>query len=121
MGLSAVNREASKCPECRRMTFYVTESRFTQGVKRRRRRCRACVYAATTYEISASDFKLLKKAKVVEQVFCKPDKSKSRPKLGPPTAVCDACMHWAGQSCDFGFPDAGGRFAEECSVYVHAV
>jgi len=32
--------------------------------------------------------------------------------------VCEQCVHWRGDSrCDFGFPDAGGDFATDCSLF----
>lgn len=32
--------------------------------------------------------------------------------------VCEQCVHWLGErGCDFGFPDAGGDFATDCSLF----
>lgn len=37
--------------------------------------------------------------------------------IGPAHALmCNQCMHWTTR-CTFGFPDAGGTFAEECNFY----
>ena len=30
---------------------------------------------------------------------------------------CNKCTYWHTNSCSFGFPDAGGFFAEECSLF----
>lgn len=31
--------------------------------------------------------------------------------------LCTACKHWISGGCGFGFPDAGGDFATDCSLY----
>lgn len=32
--------------------------------------------------------------------------------------MCEACAHWLdGRGCDFGFPDAGGDFANDCYLF----
>jgi len=31
--------------------------------------------------------------------------------------LCDQCKHWEQDACGFGFPDAGGDFATDCSLY----
>lgn len=32
--------------------------------------------------------------------------------------VCEQCVHWRGElGCDFDFPDAGGDFATDCSLF----
>ena len=97
----------SGCPNCRCLSYFVMESRKEDDAQRRRRKCKECGYKATTYEISASDYDFLKKARKVERIF-----SGSGPQL-----TCErSCEHWKG-GCGFDFPDAGGAFAEECLVF----
>jgi hypothetical protein len=102
------NSEAPACPQCGEQAYFVVESRKAQGIQRRRRCCKTCGYRATTYEISATDYELLKKARYVETIFGEKDKS----------LVCQSCSFWGAKGCSFGFPEAGGRFAEECSNYA---
>lgn len=33
---------------------------------------------------------------------------------------CNQCTYWSKRSCSFDFPDAGGFFAEECSLFSDA-
>ncbi len=45
-------------------------------------------------------------------------KERAKPsKRQEPKAQCSSCTNWYRNSCSFGFPDAGGSFAEECSLF----
>lgn len=103
----------SSCPRCGERSYFVVESRKTNGIQRRRRSCNSCGHKATTYEISSSDYELLRKARQVEKIFS--DLSGNKDQL-----TCESCKHWQDGSCDFSFPEAGGAFAEECSLYKPA-
>jgi len=65
----------------------------------------------TTYEVSASDFKLILKAKQVERLFF--DRANT---TRPNQKICASCHHWVNR-CTFGFPEAGGTFADECDLF----
>lgn len=107
--------KSAKCPKCGQHLFRVIETRNVSGIKRRRRRCgdSACDHRETTYEISSSDYQFLKKARQVEKIFSSGGKIASQKQL-----TCqDSCSNWANGSCTFDFPEAGGRFAEECTLF----
>lgn len=101
--------KASPCPRCNHRTFRVVDSRFSQGIKRRRRVCSSCAHKATTYEISSADFELLKKARQVQSIFFNPKRKQQK--------NCESCQEWKSEGCSYGFPEAGGAFAQECSLY----
>jgi hypothetical protein len=111
---SARFAKSSKCPKCGEHLFRVAESRNVNGIKRRRRICgdKDCNHRETTYEISSADYQFLNKARAVERIFSGAKNAKSSSQV-----TCDSCVQWKNGGCDFDFPEAGGRFAEECSLY----
>lgn len=107
-----------ECPNCLAQQLFVREARTVGTYKRRRRVCRKCGHRETTYEISAEDFELIR------HIYRQRDEKRKRrlEKLAAQrkanVKVCHDCKHWgASFTCDFEFPDAGGTFAEECSLY----
>lgn len=103
------------CPKCGQKKFYVTESRkrTTDPALRFRRRCSICNYTETSYEITAKQMKeydlLLRLNTAISQVL-NPPNSESR-------KSCTSCSYWIDGSCSMQFPEAGGSFARECSLY----
>jgi hypothetical protein len=93
----------SNCSSCGSLAVFVIESRNTANARRRRKRCDRCGHRETTYEISQEEYKALTKGKTTPEA--------------KPSLSCDTCIHWETTSCGMGFPEAGGRFAAECSCY----
>jgi len=52
-------RKGNKCPSCGSNKLFVLESRPASEGTRRRKRCSACNYRSTSYEIDAARFKAL--------------------------------------------------------------
>jgi transcriptional regulator NrdR family protein len=106
--------KAALCPSCGKHLFRVIESRNVNGIKRRRRACKnaSCGHRETTYEIDASDYQLLKKARAIEKILLGAETSAHKEQV-----FCSSCDNWVAGKCEFSFPEAGGRFAEECSLY----
>jgi hypothetical protein len=112
---SAPPTQTRPCPSCGRRTFYVIESRRRKedAIRRFRRRCSSCEFGETTYEITGKQMKeydmLLRLNTAIQQV------------LNPPTSEsrksCTLCSYWSNGSCSMQFPEAGGLFASECSLY----
>ena len=103
------------CPSCGKRTFYVIESRRRKedSIRRFRRKCASCQLGETTYEITAKQMKeyqlLLRLNTAISQVL-NPSTSESR-------KSCTSCSYWLDGSCSMQFPEAGGSFASECSLY----
>lgn len=103
------------CPKCNQKKFYVTESRrrSQDPTLRFRRRCSNCNYAETKYEITATQMKeydlLLRLNNAISQVLS-PTTSEARKN-------CTSCSYWLDGSCSMQFPESGGSFASECSLY----
>jgi hypothetical protein len=107
--------KSARCPKCGNYLFRVIESRNINGVKRRRRACKdlGCGHRETTYEVSSADYQFLKKARAVERIFSSGGENASKKQL-----TCqESCALWKNGACEFDFPEAGGRFAEECTLF----
>ena len=103
------------CPKCNQKKFYVTESRrrSQDPTLRFRRRCSNCNYAETKYEITATQMKeydlLLRLNTAISQVL--------NPPISESRKSCTSCSYWIDGSCSMQFPESGGSFASECSLY----
>jgi len=103
------------CPKCGQRKFYVTESRRRKQdpARRFRRRCFNCNFSETTYEITAKQMKeydlLLRLNTAISQVL--------NPPISESRKSCTSCSYWLHGSCSMQFPEAGGSFASECSLY----
>ena len=107
---------SNECPKCRSTDFHVVETRFGKNYKRRRRKCGACDFAVTTYEVSKESYDAAKRnARFIHELhghFSMRDNKD--PVVG---LTCDSCRHMRLEGCTFEFPDAGGTFAEMCIHY----
>ena len=102
------------CSQCGASAVRVLERRPNRHAIRRRKQCTECGFRETTYEISQEQFKELQVVAKVRQALL----GTGRVEAAEPVGVqCSSCRHWAGVKCDFGFPEAGGAFAGECSMY----
>lgn len=110
-----------RCPECNEYGFATQESRKTREATRRRRVCSSCDYRQTTYEVSQVWYREAQKnrdivSKLEEVMGLRSqggaDKTKSF------KAFCSMCTFMTNRGCSFGFPEAGGDFATECSQYA---
>jgi DNA-directed RNA polymerase subunit RPC12/RpoP len=96
------------------------EKRPNRAAVRRRKHCSACGHRETTYEISQKQFK---EWKTIEKLGAQLREVLLGKSQKPAVAAndsgikCPTCRHWSGKGCDFEFPEAGGKFAEECSMY----
>lgn len=97
--------------------FFIIEARANSNYKRRRRCCEKCDYRATTYEVSKEDFDLIRDIIRKREDKKRRDKFKALAVKQANAKICCNCKHWTNFRCGFEFPDAGGIFAEECSLY----
>jgi len=112
MGNPTLN-DLQLCPYCKVCALRVIESRKTKYSRRRRKHCDNCGKRQTTHEVSEAFYKdaisnlsilsnvrslLLKEVTVTKRV------------------TCSECNHWD-DGCAFDFPEAGGAFASECSMF----
>jgi hypothetical protein len=114
----------STCPECKETTLKTIESRLVDSdrVRRRRRACSHCGHRDTTYEV---DEKFYREAREYGRVLGKIQMCLTNKKLGDleesvkkPERTCEQCFHMSHYGCSFDFPEAGGSFAEECSMFA---
>jgi len=109
---------ARSCPKCGQRKFYVTESRRRRQdpTLRSRRRCSSCNYAETSYEITAKQMReyqlILRLNTAISQVL--------NPPISESRKSCTSCSYWIDGSCSMQFPESGGSFASECSLYEPA-
>lgn len=113
----------TRCPACEETSVKVIESRETKGdsIRRRRRECRECGYRDTTYEVTESFFKLAKENKDIVSRIRKfvsgSDEQAPEENVNTSDTTCEQCSHMSSYGCAFDFPEAGGSFAEECSLF----
>ena len=102
----ARNALPGTCTICGSLAVFIIESRpLPNGGRRRRKRCDRCGHRETTYEITAQEYKALR--------------GRGKPKPAPvSTESCEQCIHWETTSCGLGFPEAGGKFAADCSCFI---
>lgn len=113
-----------RCPSCNEIAVKIIESRGTRGdsIRRRRRECGECGYRDTTYEVTESFFKLAKENKnilgKIRKFVSGSDKPEPKEIVNTLGATCERCSYMSSYGCAFDFPEAGGSFAEECSMYL---
>ena len=101
------------CPKCGTKALKMTEMRpRSSGVpaNRMRRRCLNCDHAETTYEITAEQMQQFEELLRLDAVVTKYVK-------GVPSESCTTCIHWTRHGCSMGVPEAGGNFANDCSLF----
>ena len=80
---------------------------------RMRRKCLICSHTETTFEITAKQMQeyslLLRLNTAISQVL--------NPTVRESRQSCTTCSYWLDGSCSMQFPEAGGSFASECSLY----
>jgi hypothetical protein len=108
------------CPKCRQQTCITIESRINKDNSRRRRKeCSSCKYRYTTYEVSEHFYKSsnLNQRRVDAIITCLNLDSTTQTTHDLSHASCDNCVYMCSYGCSFDFPDAGGTFANECSMF----
>ncbi|NBX50358.1 hypothetical protein EBT25_10540 [bacterium] len=113
----------TRCPSCDQKAVKVIESRETRGdsIRRRRRECGECGYRDTTYEVTEAFFNLAKENKNalirVRKVVLGSDGTAPKEIVNTSDTTCEQCCYMGSYGCAFDFPEAGGSFAEECSMF----
>lgn len=104
------------CEKCKSSKLRITESHLiSEGrVRRVRRVCENCGHRHTLYEVSKEMLEQFEEsAALLKQL---------RSVLGVQKRLhlvqCDSCIYWGNDGCSMDFPEAGGKFAGECSVYT---
>jgi len=107
------------CPQCGNRTFRATEIRNREPQVRQRvpatrirRKCLTCKHAATSYEIDASQMKHFEKLQKFEEAVLKYMKLDTLE-----GDACYDCIHWDSKGCTMQLPEAGGTFAQDCSLF----
>lgn len=114
--------QAVTCPVCKEQTAITLESRLNKDSSRRRRRvCTECNHRYTTYEVDEAFYKTaLANQRVVDKVIkCLNLNGRLPSNSEFDINDCDDCVHMRSSGCSFDFPDAGGTFASECSMFEH--
>lgn len=108
------------CPKCRQQTCITIESRINKDNSRRRRKeCSECGHRYTTYEVSEHFYKSsnLNQRRVDTITKCLNLNSSTQSTHALSDSFCDNCVYMCSYGCSFDFPDAGGTFATECSMF----
>ena len=98
------------CSKCGANAVRVLETRPNRDSIRRRKHCCSCGHRETTYEVSQAQYKEL-------EVIARLRKVLGGDEPAAPKRHCQSCKHWDDGACDFGYPEAGGGFACDCSTY----
>lgn len=113
-------KQAATCPACKQQTVITLESRTNKDKSRRRRKsCAECGYRYTVYEVSEEFYRTAVRNQQAVDNFIKClnlDRSSSA-NDEPDLYSCYDCIHMRSSGCSFDFPDAGGAFANECSMF----
>jgi len=102
------------CPYCKEKALQVIESKKARHSRRRRKHCNACGKRQTTHEVSEDFYKdAIKNLETLNRLRA------ALLNHGPVTnqPMCDECVYWLDGGCQFDFPEAGGTFARECSMF----
>lgn len=113
-------KQASTCPVCKNQSVVTIESHTNQDDSRRRRKhCIECNRRHTTYEVSEDFYKTaVSNKKTIDKITkCLNLNGILSTTDEPDTHFCDDCVYMHSYGCDFEFPDAGGTFANECSMF----
>jgi hypothetical protein len=126
MAFSAVSRGCfpkqvgSECPFCKQQTCITIESRINKdNTRRRRKECTECKHRYTAYEVSEEFYKTALVNQRAVDNFIKSLNLNLTPQLTHDfiADTCDDCVYMRSSGCSFDFPDAGGTFAGECSMF----
>jgi transcriptional regulator NrdR family protein len=112
--------QPSICPKCKQQTAITIESRISKGdIRRRRKECTECSNRFTVYEVSEEFYKTaLEHKSVIDKLIKSLNLNLvSDSKYESSSDTCDECVHMLSSGCSFEFPDAGGTFARECSMF----
>lgn len=101
------------CPNCGQPSLKVKECRKVNNLAayRYRRVCSECGHKQTTYEVTSElieEYKLLQRLNTAISQVLKPEGRES----------CTSCTYWSHGSCSMQFPEAGGPFARDCSLFT---
>lgn len=110
----------SECPKCKQQTCITIESRINKDNSRRRRKeCTECGHRCTAYEVSENFYKTALANQRAIDNFTKSLNLNLIPLLTHESSsdTCDDCVYMRSFGCSFDFPDAGGTFASECSMF----
>ncbi len=109
------------CTSCGEMNCVTVESRTTRESRRRRLECQSCGSRFTRHEVSEEFFKeaLANRKAVSAFLHClNLTSDKTAVKQAPKEVkYCENCAYMRADSCSFDFPEFGGSFADECSMY----
>jgi DNA-directed RNA polymerase subunit M/transcription elongation factor TFIIS len=103
------------CPKCSELSVFIIDSRKTKDGIRRRKKCESCGYRYTTREILDKTYQQLVES---QRIVTKVQNLFGGKQVMKNSHTCEQCSHWSSFGCGMGFPEAGGTFAEECSVFV---
>lgn len=112
--------QATICPVCKQRTAITLESRSNKDNSRRRRKeCSECKHRFTTHEVSEEFYKTaLTNKKALDTIMKCLNLNESSLINGESDGYdCGDCVHMRSFGCGFEFPDAGGNFANECSMF----
>lgn len=112
--------QASECPVCKQQSCVTIESRINKdNTRRRRKECTECKHRYTAYEVSESFYKrAIANQRAVDNFIKSLNLNLTLPKVYDFTVdTCDNCVYMRSSGCQFDFPDAGGVFAKECSMF----
>jgi hypothetical protein len=110
-----------RCPKCDAPGYAFRESRRTQDAIRRRLVCSSCGHRETVFEVSQSWYdEACSNARIISKLRTAlgAGSPESLSETKAPEASCLMCSFMSGKGCFFGFPEAGGEFAAECSQYA---
>jgi len=116
------------CGHCGSKTACVIESRAmrnTPGGQRRRLECSKCNKRSTVYTITEQRYETLLEAerRVAKILYALGEtkisyKVSSKEDAEEETKCCSDCVHWGGNECQLGIPDAiDDLYASECNYY----
>lgn len=105
-------RQRVECPACKKDGLFVLESRKSGTTTRRRKECSYCRHRETTYELFQDEYFELKKTHTLFGKFKALIESATVENV-----MCSQCKHMDRLGCAFEFPEAGGNFAAECSMF----
>jgi hypothetical protein len=111
---------SSPCPSCQHDSFKVIESRIAfETVRRRRKSCSACGHRETTYEVSQAFFVEAQSNAELLLRLKRALTGKDFPSsvLESSETSCLDCTYFEHNRCSFEFPEAGGSFARECTMF----
>lgn len=118
--------QKTTCPKCHNKTERILESRPSGTSRRRRYACDHCQTRRTSWELCDEEYQQLvsdqKKLHTIAQTIYKSNGVTPK-QIETLTKTCDQCHYYRphnmrGDNCDFGFPEAGGTFAAECSSFT---